>query len=242
MDPVNDLYYHYGKTRLELEAMNISRSSRQGVRYGLVIFGELKLANFTNLQNLKCSGHNITNLDLSECINLKSLDCQENKLTYLNISQLIYLEIIFCQNNVLTELKLGKNNQALASLHCTGNQLTSLNFNCLNSEVLGCLELGETKFCGNLEVLGQFTNLTYLNLKKNQFCRDLKSLQKLTKLSVLNITNNQINSGLEYLIDNNKLLIIACEPQNEIAKLMGQYYKKEYNFKEWRECQPTSKK
>src|SRR5205823_1104736 len=61
--------------------------------------GDLKLEGFTNLRVLNCSGHELINLDLSECKNLRELDCSNNDLNSLNINSCSKLKKINCVSN-----------------------------------------------------------------------------------------------------------------------------------------------
>jgi len=68
--------------------------------------GPLNLTGFTNLRTLKCSGHELTNLDVSECRYLTELDCQNNQLNSLNVSNCSNLEKFNCLNNHISNLDL----------------------------------------------------------------------------------------------------------------------------------------
>ena len=59
----------------EIDVSNMGISSLQGIEL------------FTNLKKLKCSGNNLTALDLTQLKNLTYLDCSDNQLTELDITQ-----------------------------------------------------------------------------------------------------------------------------------------------------------
>jgi hypothetical protein len=58
------------------------------------------------LRVLRCSGHELTKLDLSECEYLIELDCQSNQLNSLNVGGCLHLEKINCSNNFIRDLDL----------------------------------------------------------------------------------------------------------------------------------------
>ena len=80
---------------------------------------------FTALTVLKCSGNQISSLDISQNPNLTELYCAVNQLTSLDVSQNPNLTILNCGANQLTSLDVGQSRN-LTILGCGGNQLTSL--------------------------------------------------------------------------------------------------------------------
>lgn len=142
---------------------------------------------FTSLTRLDISGHQLTNLDLSNNFNLTTLYCSNNQLTNLDLSSNFNLTFLLCDNNLITTLNLGNSN-SLINLSCIGNELTSLDLNSkTNLDVLSC----SNNQISNLD-LSQNINLNQLYCQDNQ----LTSLNLLynTGLSNLNCSNNQISS------------------------------------------------
>ena len=80
---------------------------------------------FRNLEDLRCAGNKITDLDLSNNPKLTSLSCSNNQLTSLDVSNNPKLTYLSCIKNQLTSLDVS-NCPALGSLYCYTNQLTSL--------------------------------------------------------------------------------------------------------------------
>jgi len=78
-----------------------------------------------NITHLKCSGNELTCLDVGQNAALTNLDCWCNQLTSLDVSQTPSLIQLSCAFNQLTGLDVSKNT-ALIQLSCAFNQLTSL--------------------------------------------------------------------------------------------------------------------
>ena len=78
-----------------------------------------------SLEELYCSGNQLTGLDLSANSNLEFLSCDGNQLQSLNLSQNAKLARLNCTGNQLTALDLS-GCTALAYLNCADNQLTAL--------------------------------------------------------------------------------------------------------------------
>ena len=134
---------------------------------------------FPNLSELRVSGNQLTELDVSKNDKLKDLDCSDNQLTELDVSKNEQLTSLGCSNNQLTKLDVSKNEQ-LTSLGCSNNQLTELDIK-NNSKLISLI-------CGE-------NNITTLDVSKN---KDLEMLQcyqnqltelDLTKNTQLNILN-----------------------------------------------------
>ena len=111
----------------------------------------------TSLEELDCSGNQLTELDLSGCSSLKRIYCGENQLTSLDISDCSLLEELNCYNNNLTSLDLS-NCPELTFLGCGINQLTGL-------DVSNCPELRELYCYDN--------NLTSLDISGNENLSEL---------------------------------------------------------------------
>lgn len=105
---------------------------------------------FTNLELLRCSVNQLTNLDISQNLVLKDLFCDENQLTTLDVSKNQSLETLNCLVNNLTSLDVSQNHNLLF-LYCGFNQLTALNVS-NNSSLIGL-------FC----YVNQLTNLNLKN-------------------------------------------------------------------------------
>lgn len=80
---------------------------------------------FTALQELYCTGNQLTSLDISQNKELRILFCDENKLQTLDVSQNLKLTLLDCFNNQLTMLDI-RQNAALEDLNCGGNPLSSI--------------------------------------------------------------------------------------------------------------------
>ena len=142
---------------------------------------------FRNLEDLRCAGNKITDLDLSNNPKLTYLSCIKNQLTSLDVSNCPALGSLLCYTNQLTSLDVS-NCPALVNLLCSSNQLTSL-------DVSNCPALADLS-CGS----NQLTSLDVSN------CTALADLQchynNLTSLDVsncpaltyLNCCSNQLTS------------------------------------------------
>ena len=86
--------------RNEITELDISKGKvKKWLIHDSTLKGDLILKDFTNLQTLNCSGHELTNLDVSGCQYLIDLDCQNNRLNSLNISGCSNLEKLNCDFN-----------------------------------------------------------------------------------------------------------------------------------------------
>jgi len=88
-------------TEMDVQCMGIA--SVQGIEF------------FTSLYVFRCSGNELTALDMSGNTDLRELYCNGNHLTALNVSNNTNLEDLFCDLNPLTELDV-KNNRDLIRL------------------------------------------------------------------------------------------------------------------------------
>lgn len=107
------------------------------------------------VKNLRCSGNNLTGLDISQCKSLKTLDCYNNKLTELDLIDNRGLCRLDCSRNNLTELHTALCPD-MCHLNVKKNNFTSKN---LDEIVIG-LTKGNTrngcvKYCENGVVLGE---------------------------------------------------------------------------------------
>lgn len=94
---------------------------------------------FKSLKQLKCSGNNLSTLDVSGCTKLQELKCLNNKLTNLSIGGCSNLTVLNCSKNNLFILDISTN-LALTTLFCDNNRLMTLNICGLQN--LSLLECG----------------------------------------------------------------------------------------------------
>lgn len=80
---------------------------------------------FPQLEVLKCSGNNLTALDLSENVRLQELFCDANQLSGLDLRSIPLLRILSCSNNQLASLDVSRQTD-LRTLVCSGNRLSAL--------------------------------------------------------------------------------------------------------------------
>ena len=124
---------------------------------------------FTALEELDCSGNDLTEFDLSMNTKLHYLDCSDNELTMLNISNNQLLDTLYCKGNELTELDVS-NNTALIYLDCYDNKLT---------------ELDVSKNTALVQLDFDFNQITSIDISKNIWLEELYCAGNgLTKLDV----------------------------------------------------------
>jgi hypothetical protein len=103
-DPTNK-----GKKREDITHLDISQGKvgkKRVFSEEKNLTGPLNLTGFTNLRTLKCSGHELTNLDISGCQYLTNLECQNNQLNSLQVNNCSNLEKINCSSNYISNLDL----------------------------------------------------------------------------------------------------------------------------------------
>ena len=88
-------------------------SSLKGIRF------------FTEVEQIDCSGNNLTELDVSGCSKLIAIECKNNKLTSVNISGCQALMGIDIEDNEFTDLDFSSCKYMMVIL-CGNNKLTSL--------------------------------------------------------------------------------------------------------------------
>jgi Leucine-rich repeat (LRR) protein len=149
------------------------------------------LHNITSeLEELKCGGNKIKELDLKNNKNLVVLDCSRNEITDLDLSACSNLKELYCHNNHLSSLRF----------------LDSLP----RPEKLTHLNISGNKFASReLNFLSKFKNLEKLFIGDNEFRGSLRALEGMDNLKEVNISDTDIDSGLEYLPKN--LKEIHCE-------------------------------
>ena len=75
----------------------------------------LSLSDFPSLEELRCSGNKLIELDLSKIVNLKILDVSNNKISILNVPTQSKFETIYCKNNQIGTAELNKMFNALTA-------------------------------------------------------------------------------------------------------------------------------
>lgn len=124
------------------------------------------------LEELYCSYHNLTALDVTHNTALETLDCSHNKIYSLDISQNTALITLKCENNLLVSLDTS-NNISLDVISCGKNSITAIDVS--RNESL-------------TELLCQNNSITALNVSKNL---SLKSLQCYgNNIAVLDVSKN----------------------------------------------------
>lgn len=142
---------------LLLDLRNKNLTSLAGIEY------------FTDLENLNCSGNQLTTLDVTKLTKLMYLVCNDNQLTTLDVTGLTNLTSLVCSDNQLTALDV-TGLTSLMYLECAGNQLVSLDVSTFEKlKTLWCdgnkmtaldithnADLGDLK-CGNQQDNQQLT-------------------------------------------------------------------------------------
>ena len=162
---------------------------------------------FTELEELYCSGNDLSKIDLSKNPALRHLYCSANKLLSLDVSGNKALTTLDCSHNQLTSLDL-YSNVGLESIVCSNNQLTDIDFSgntalknisCANNQLVA-LDLSSNTF---LEFLICSKNrLTALDIHTNVFLRSINcmdnaisslNLKNKDQMRFLNCADNQID-------------------------------------------------
>ena len=181
---------------------------------------ELDVSKNTALKTLKCRYNALTALNIGNCTDLTKLECDHNALTKLDVSACTKLESLICGNNELTGLNV-KNNKKLALLSCEHNSLTAL-------DVSGCAVLEELSCYGNslkslklpagkkLETLRCFSNrLTGLDVSA---CTGLKDLMcGGNGLKKLDVTKNTFLTSLS--CEDNPLTALDLSKNTALTQL-----------------------
>ncbi|MDI1316592.1 T9SS type A sorting domain-containing protein [Flavobacterium sp.] len=157
------------------------------------------LSSFTNLKFLRCSSHNITNLNYTGLIHLDELYCNSNLLTSINLNNYPSLKNFDCSYNQITSIVL-TNSLNLELFSCGQNPLATFNFATMPN--LKSLDCGYTPL-GTLDVSGN-NLLTYLGC----------SYMGLHSLNVSNLSN------LEGLVcENNQLIQLDISGLTKLRNL-----------------------
>ncbi len=169
---------------------------------------------FTELENLNCSGNELTSLDLSRNAKLIKLVCSENQLSSLDLSHNLALVQLSCHQNQLTKLNLGKNT-VLEILICQENSLTSLDLSrCASLRDFSCT-YNQLK---SLDLSGK-KDLTLLDCYQN----------KLTRLNVTGcsaLTSLTCNDNLLTALDVSScvsLELLGCDHNSLTDLTLGQH-------------------
>ena len=157
------------------------------------------IEHFFALEELNCSGNQLTGLNVSKNTKLRVLDCGHNQLTTLDVSKNTELKNLYCSNNQLTTLDVSKNTE-LRDLFCWSNQLTTLDVS------------KNTKLW---EILCDINQLTTLDVSKN------------TELMILRCASNQLttldvskNTELTWLTcGGNQLTTLDVSRNTKLSKL-----------------------
>ncbi|SRX72318.1 T9SS type A sorting domain-containing protein [Aequorivita antarctica] len=178
------------------------------------------IQSFVNLEELYCSGNQLTMLDMSQNLNLQKLTCIFNQLNSLNVTQNINLKYLWCEENLLSNLDISQNIN-LETLWCANNQLTTLEVSQnLNLKSLLCWDnlidnLNVTQNL-NLEVFVCSNNhLTGLDLSENNNLNYLECNDNQLNSLFLNNGNNH-NMGGMFSTGNVSLMCIQVDDENAI--------------------------
>lgn len=155
---------------------------------------------FTALTNLRCTGNQLTRLNMSANQALKTLHCDYNQLRSLDVHANPALEWLICDGNQLTSLDV-RANTALEWLSCESNQLTSLNVSAnkaltnLNCEgnLLRSLDVNANRALSKLNC--SFNQLTILDVSANPALEQLKCYNN--RLTSLDVSANPVLDWLE---------------------------------------------
>jgi len=144
---------------LEIKSIKEMDCSNQGI----VMMDEIYL--FANLTSLKCSGNQLTTLNVTTLTQLVTLVCDNNILTRLDISRNTRLISLDCSHNHISLLTAGTGME-LKTLDCSDNWFSGLPFNQLPKlETLYCQN---NDFWAWIDVSNNLM-LSTLNCKNNPF-------------------------------------------------------------------------
>lgn len=159
----------------------------------------LNVTGCSAMTKLDCSSNDLTSLNVSSCTALTTLDCYFNDLTSLNVSGCSALTYLSCSNNEFTSL--GNLPNALRSLYCSGNNLTTIDIsNLVNLEYLYCYANRLT----SIEVANK-TKLKELNVSSNRLTS--LNVQGCSSISFIGCEDNRIkDSGMDVLVNSLRTL------------------------------------
>lgn len=179
---------------------------------------------FTNLKNLKCSGNEISTLNLSMLSSLTGINCSNNQITDLNVSGLSQLKELSCSANNLSTLNTS-GLTSLETLFCHGNSLNSINF--ANTPALRNLNISENSF--TILNITALPNLEVLACSNNEISQlTMSNPSSLREIVAAGNSLNAINLGglnnLTYLnLDSNSLSAIDLNPLSKLTSLEINY-------------------
>ena len=166
----------------KIELLGVNLRSSYSSRFDLISdIQSLKgIGYFPNLEYLKCTGTQVTSLDLSANKALETLIFSDGKLESLDVSANKALEYLDCSGNQLTKMDV-RSNKLLEELDCRNNQIEEIKFR--SNETLKTLSCQD-----NL--------LGHLDVSPNK------------ALKTLNCSNNKMTE-LD-LSENSKLVVFSC--------------------------------
>lgn len=191
--------------------------------------GEIGVLEAENIQNVNCSGRNITDLlGLERCPNLKYLNFNGNYVTELKLTDMSKLETIFAYDNPLEKIVLN-NDVALENLYLRDASTDVLSETTCNIDAYDLAETLYLAFSGTKYTTLNLTNssvLTSFDISENVQLTELVAsgnslvtglnLATLTNLTDLDISN----CGIESLnVDSNTKLVNFDCSNNRIASL-----------------------
>jgi hypothetical protein len=182
--------YNTKEKRSKIKSLYLSLSDEK-------LESHLDLSDFSDLEELHCSGKKLTSLNLTNCINLKKLNCSENQLSSLDLSQNIKLWWLWIVNNNFPP----ENPTWL-------NHLVNLNK----------LNLSYNNFTGSLEFTKNMSKLDWLNIYKTNLTTGLEYLP----LSLKNVECGRNSSVVgEELVLHGHSLLLWQEVHLELMKKVG---------------------
>ncbi|WP_075341539.1 leucine-rich repeat domain-containing protein [Tenacibaculum agarivorans] len=167
------------------------------------------IEDFIFLEELNCSGNNLTSLNVSDLSTLAILRCNDNALTSLNIGGINSLEELYCQNNELNSIDITSATD-ISFLYCSGNNISSIDFSSSDFlEVIDCSENDISSLTlnnlGDLEELYcNDNNLTSLDLQFNP------------NVNTVNASDNNITSFNGENLEVLETLTLSRNPLSEI--------------------------
>jgi Leucine-rich repeat (LRR) protein len=187
-----------------------------------------------NLQDLNCSGNNLTSLSLSANTALRTLDCSDNQLSTMDIIGCTELRQLYCENNNLTSLNVMRNTK-LTDVDCQNNRLSSLNIRrnpdmktlmCVNNNSGFIVYMASSQTSVNVSAgaIKDYTNVAGVTIEDAPFEDYLisnfdkngdGSIDNTERDAVTNITCRDLNiSSLEGINAFTNLLTLDCSGNN----------------------------
>jgi hypothetical protein len=180
---------------------------------------------------LDASSRKITDLDgIEQLPNLMQLTLRNNQISNITpISRLKFLKKLNLRDNGITDLSPLSQLTGLIYLNIYSNPAIESIEPLKNLIKLRTLIMGNVLVRNELNVLENFQNLTYLNMR-NCGVDDLKPFSNLKKLEYLNLFSNPKISTIKPLenLTNLQSLILANIPVNEELNILGSLTKLKY--------------